>query len=109
MGGAELGVKDGGGVGGGKGWSIGAPYGRMFMGGWREAPVGIDEEIDGIINDDDEEGGVKNEEGLTRLVTRLPLLLFKSDVLCSEIGADGAERERAGTCGVGTGEETIGP
>lgn len=69
----------------------------------------MDEEIVGIINDD-EEGGAKNEEGFTRLVTRLLLLLFKSGVPCSEIGAVEAEREMTGTCGVGAGEATtLGP
>ena len=65
------------------------------------------EEIGGITNEDEEEGGAKKEEGFTRLVllTRM-LLLFVSEVPCRGIGADEAERERAGTCGVGAGADT---
>lgn len=54
----------------------------------------------------DEEGGVKNEEGFTRLVTRL-LLLIGSGVsrMATEVGKD--ERGRDGSCGVCEGGETI--
>ena len=103
--GEELGVSDNGGVGGGKGWSIGVPYGRCrFRGGWRTGAVGMDEEIGGIIKAD-EEGGAKKEEGFRRLATRL-LLLIGSMVSWRGVGLDGAERESDGTCGVGAVEET---
>lgn len=102
--GAAAGVRDGGGVGGGKGWSIGVPYGRCrFRGGWRVAAVGTDEEVGGIINAD-EEGGAKNE-GFTRLVTRL-ILLIGSGVSWRATVGDEAERVRDGTCGVGAEEGT---
>ena len=55
---------------------------------------------------DEEEGGAKKEEGFTRLVTRL-LLLIGSGV--SWIGNDGVEEAdlgEEGTCMVGTGEGT---
>ncbi len=104
--GEELGVSDNGGVGGGKGWSIGVPYGRCrFRGGWRTGAVGTDEEIGGIINADEEEGGAKKEEGFRRFVTRL-LLPIGSRVSWRGVGLDEAERESDGTCGVGAGEET---
>lgn len=103
--GVGLGVRDGGGVGGGKGWSIGVPYGRCRLkGGLIAAAVGTDEEIGGIINADEEEGGEKNE-GFTRFVTRL-LLLIASGVSWRATGADAAERVGGGTCGVRTAEET---
>ena len=67
----EVGVRDGGGVGGGNGCSIGAPYGRCkFAGGWRGGAVGIAEERGGIISGE-EDGGPKKVEGFTRLVVRL--------------------------------------
>lgn len=91
---------------------MGAPYGRCtFKGACSAATGGIDGEIVGIINED-EDGGAKNEEGLTRLVVArlLLLLLFKSGPPCSEIGAVEAETDRTGTCGVGAVEvTTVGP
>lgn len=61
-------------MGGGNGWSIGAPYGRCKVtGGWRGGAVGMAEERGGIISGE-EDGGPKNE-GLTRLVVRLLVLL----------------------------------
>lgn len=53
---------------------MGVPCDRcVFRGGCRGA-VGMDEDISGVISAEEEEGGVKKEEGLRRLVTRLLLL-----------------------------------
>lgn len=78
-GGDELGVRDGDGVGGGKGWSNGEPYSRCKLngGGWREVAGGVAEWIGGLIREDDK-GAIINEEGFTRLVTRF-LLLIESE------------------------------
>lgn len=81
------GVRDGGGVGGGKGWSKGVPYGCcMVRGGCRGGAVGIEDEICGIINEDEDRG--EKNEGLTRFVERLRLLL---DSWASRKGIKGAD------------------
>ena len=104
----ELGVRDGGGVGGGKGWSIGVPYGRCrFRGGWSAGALVSGEEIGGGSNTDEEERGAKNE-GFTRLVTWLPLLIGSGvPWMVFEVGKD--ERGREGICGTsGEGITTLG-
>lgn len=63
---------------------------------------GIDDEIEDII---DEDGGTKNEDGLTRLVTRL-LMPFGSELPCRGIDIDDAGTARAGPCGTTDGEDT---
>lgn len=85
-------MRDGGGAGGGKGWSRGAPYGRcIVMGGCSGGAVGIEEAIGGIGNGEDEGGGTKRE-GLMRLVGRLLLLLLDSLGIkgVGKIGREGA-------------------
>lgn len=102
-----LGVSDGGGLGGGNGCSNGVPYERCGFGGALiAAKFGMGEEIGGIINEDEEEGGAKKEEGFTRLVLVTRMLLFGSEVTCRGIGVEEAERGRAGTWGVGAGADT---
>lgn len=89
-------MSDGGGAGGGKGWSNGVPYGRcMLAGGWSGGAVGMEDEIGGIINAEEAGKGEKNE-GLTRFVTRalLPLL----DSWASRRGISGVDE--VGTVGV---------
>ena len=69
--GAEPGVSEGGGLGGGNGWSIGVPYGLCKLrGGW-SVGIGMDEGKEGLIGADEKDGGGKKEEGFTRLVTWL--------------------------------------
>lgn len=92
--GTEVGVREGGGVGGGNGWSRGAPYGLCrppgeFSGG----AVGIDGEMGGIISGEEDErgGGPKNVEGFTRSVERLAAL-FGSEL--SRMDIKGVETDR---------------
>lgn len=83
----ERGVREGG-LGGGKGWSSGVPYscGR-FWEWWTAALGGTGEETGGINGN---KGlGARKLEGLTRLVTGLPLLILSREV-------DGIWRECTG-------------
>lgn len=59
----------------------------------------------GIINEDEEAGRGKKEDGFIRLATLL-LVVIKSDVPGKGVGRDEAERERAGTSGDGAEDET---
>lgn len=106
-GGVGIGVRDGGGVGGGKGWSNGAPYGCWRLTeGFRGGAVGNGVVIGGIILAD-EEGGMKNEEGFMRFVVRLVLLL-DSEASSSDIRGVDAAKGGGGTCKVGiAGDETM--
>lgn len=106
----ELGVRDIGGVGGGKGWSIGAPCERCrFREGWRTA-LCIDEGASGVSSAEEEEGGVKREGGFRRWAMWL-LLLIGSGASWSCIGeADEADRGRGWICSAGAGAGiTLGP
>ena len=93
----EIGARDGGGLGGGNGCSMGVPYWRgRFREWWTAALCGADEEIGGI-NSEDGEVDEKKVEGLTRLLTWLPLLTVsrgsrgKPDI-------DESVREADGSC-----------
>jgi len=89
-------VRDGGGAGGGKGWSRGAPYGRCIVtGGCSRGAVDIEDAISGIGNAEDEGGGAKRE-GLIRLVERLLLPLDSLGIK----GVGKVSREGAGWKGV---------
>lgn len=59
-----------------------------------------------MINADEEEGGAKKEEGFTRLVARLLLLIGSGVSWIGNGGVEEADRGRDGTCKVGTGEGT---
>lgn len=100
--GVELvtGAREGGGLGGGKGWSIGVPYWR---GRFRElsAAVGGEGDIGGISSEDEEVDG-KKVEGLTRLATWLPLLIVSRESR-GKPDIDEAEREADGICTTGAG------
>lgn len=50
--------------------------------------MGVEDGTGGIINEDDEGGGVKKEEGFTRLVARLLLLLESGFSWTGKGGAD---------------------
>lgn len=68
------------------------PYGRCKLngGGWREIAAGVAEGIGGIIGDNVEDGAAINEEGFTRLVTRLLLLIESEESLrVTELRDDG--------------------
>lgn len=99
----DAGVRDSGGLGGGKGCNNGAPYGRCRLAaGGSGGAVGMDEETGGIIAED-EGGGTKKEEGFKRLVVRL---LLESVVSRGIKGVDDDKGD--GICKVGTvGEATL--
>lgn len=102
-----IGVKDIGGEGGGKGWSIGAPQ-ELCAFGWGWIALGIDEDTSGADCPDKEEDGVKKEEGVRRLVTWL-LPFTKSIVISNRIWGDvETERGRVGIWRDGAGAGTTG-
>lgn len=85
----EIGVREEGGLGGGKGWSNGVPYWRgRFRECWTGALGITGEEIGGINSDVDV--GARKAEGLKRLATWLPLLIVS--------------REAAGICTAEAGD-----
>lgn len=100
---AEIGVRDGGGLGGGNGWSIGVPYWRGWFRKLWKAAEGADEETDDT--DRDEDGGAKNVEGFKRLVTWLPPLIL-SEESCRKAGKDEAEWGAEGIFIAGAWENT---
>jgi len=74
-----MGVREEGGLGGGKGWSSGVPYWRgRFWVWWTAALGGMVEEIGGINGN--KELDARKVEGLTRLVTWVPLLIVSREV-----------------------------
>lgn len=96
--GVEIGVRDEGGLGGGKGWSNGVPRGRWaFKGERRATAVGVGDKRGGITKEGEEEGGAK-KDGFTRLVTWL-LLLIGSRVSWRIVGVKATERGADDICG----------
>lgn len=96
----EIGVRERGGLGGGKGWSTGVPYWRgRFRECWTAALGCTDEEIGGT-NSEDEDVDAKNVEGLTRLMIWLPLLAVSRESR-GKPDIDEVEWEADGICTVG--------
>lgn len=86
----RLGVRDGGGLGGGKGWSRGVLSWRdKFREPWRAAEDWAADVIGGNNNDDEEEDE-KNVEGFKRLGTWLRIL-FEWEASWTKAGMDEAE------------------
>lgn len=97
----EMGVRERGGIGGGKGWSTGVPYGRGIFREWLPTELGsTDEEIGGTNSDD--EVDVKKVEGLTRLMAWFPFLTVSREST-GKPDIDEVEWE-AGIWTVGAGE-----
>lgn len=95
--GLGIGLRDRGGLGGGKCWKTGVPYWFGSIRGWWTAALGGTDESIGELISEDEELDARKVEGLTSLVTWLPMLIVWRE-------ADEAEWEADGICTAGAGE-----